>query len=116
MDDDDKKEEEAKLVQLEGGEEDLTAEEREAIARPIDAGDYWKEWDGFRVAQRLFADEVAQIDSASRDKTNKKTIGNRTVAIRNWYKELPISKKEEADRVAKKWNLEGASDKDKMHM
>ena len=104
------------MVQLEKGKNDLTPEEREAAARPIDAGDYWAEWDAFRVAQRLFADEVAEIDSGSRDKQNKKTIGNRTVVIRKWFNELPKSKLDEAEKVAEKWNSEGAPNKDKMSM
>ena len=43
---------------------------------------YWNAWDSFHVAQRLFADEVAKIDAVSQDKKDKKTFGNRTVAIR----------------------------------
>lgn len=92
-----------------------TPKEREANARPIHAGEYWSEWNAFRVAQRLFSNEVAEID-ARRDKTNKKTFGKRTVAIRKWFNELPRSKREEAQNVAAKWNSEGAPDKDKMLM
>ena len=103
-------------MQLEESGEDLTPEDREAAARPIDAGDYWSLWDTFRVAQCLFSNEVAQIDSRSRDKADKKTFGNRTVAIRKWFNELPKSKVEEAERVCKKWNSEGAPNKDKMLM
>jgi hypothetical protein len=114
LDDDDRKEEEAKLQQLEEAGKELTEDDREAVARPTDAGDYWKEWDEYRVAQRLFADEVALIDHGSRDKTDKTTLGKRTVAVRKWFKELPSSKLEEAKRVAKKWNAEGVSDKAKM--
>lgn len=116
LDDNDCREEEARLAQLEGGEEDLTPEEREANARPTDCRDYWKAWDAFRVAQRLFSNEVAQVDGGSRDKTDKKSLGKRTVAIRKWFNELPKSKKEEAEKVAAKWNLEGAPDADKMYM
>ena len=54
-----------KLVHLKEGKEELTLEECEAAARPTDAGDYWKEWDAFCVAQCLFANEVALIDSGS---------------------------------------------------
>lgn len=103
-------------MRLEKGGEYITPEEREAAARPTDAGDYWKEWDAFRVAQRLFPDEVADIDNASRDKTDKKAFGNRTSALRKWFKELPTSKEEEVKAAAAKWNLEGAPDKDKMSM
>lgn len=113
LDDDDSKEE-AELILLEKGEEDLTPEEREAGARPTNAGDYWKRWDAFRVAQRIFADEVTLIDEACRDKRNKKTFGKRTAAVRKWFNELPRSKVEEAEMVAAKWNSDGASDKDKM--
>ena len=116
LDEDDSKEEEAKLVELEKGGGELTPEEREAAAKPTDAGDYWTPWDTFRVAQRLFADEVAQVDGGSRDKTNKKAFGNRTIAIRKWFNELPRSKVEEAEQVAIKWNKEGAPNKDKMLM
>ena len=101
-------------MQLEESGDDLTPEEREAAARPSDAGDYWTEWIPFRVAQRLFADEVAQVDSMSRDKKDKKTFGNRTVAVQNWFKNLPQSKKDEAEEVARKWNREGAPNKEKM--
>jgi hypothetical protein len=101
-------------VLLENGGEGLTPEEREAAARPIHAGDYWKPWDAFRVAQRLFAAEVALVDEGSRDKKNKNTFGKRTGAIRKWFDELPKSKLEEAKKVAEKWNSEGAPDKEKM--
>jgi hypothetical protein len=116
LDDDDSKEEELKLVQLEKGEEDLTPEECKAAARPADVGDFWKKWDAFHVAQLLFSEEVAQVDEASRDKTNKKTIGNRTGAVRKWFNELSRSKLEEAEKVAEKWNTEGALNKEKMAM
>jgi hypothetical protein len=80
LEDDDREDEEAKLVLRENAGEEWTSEECEAAARPMDAGDYWTPWDTFRVAQRLFAEEVAHADG-SRDKGNKKTFGNRTVAI-----------------------------------
>ena len=102
MDDDDHKEEETKLVQLEKGKKGLNAEECEAAARPTNAEDYWTEWDAFCVAQQLFADEVNEIDSWSHDKKNKKTFGNYTVVIRNWFNSLPNSKVEEAAKVAEK--------------
>jgi hypothetical protein len=89
LDDDDSKEEEAKLVQLENGEKNLTPAEREAAARPTDAGEYWKPWDVFRVAQRLFSDEVAEVDARSRDRLDKSTLGERTKAVRKWFNELP---------------------------
>lgn len=116
LEDDDSTEEEAELALLENEEEGLTPEDCEVPARPIHAGGYWKKWDGFRAAQQLYADEVFQVDSKSRDKTNKSTFGKRTGAIRKWYNELPKSKKDEAERVAEVWNSEGAPNDDKMQV
>jgi hypothetical protein len=98
------------------GRSDMTPEEREAAARPTEAGDYWSKWNTFRAAQRLFSDEVARIDSACRDKKDKKDLGKRTVAIQDWFGKLPQSQREEAANAAEKWNTEGASNKAKMNM
>lgn len=73
---------------LEDAGEDLTLEKREAAARPIDASDYWSEWCAYRVAQQLWADEVAKIDANCQDKTNKKALGNHTSAIQQWFNDL----------------------------
>ena len=108
--------EEARAVRLKEGEEFVSPEEREAAARPDDAGDYRKLFDAFTAAQRLWSSEVAEIDSACRDKLNKNTMGNRTTAIRKWYNELPKSKMEEAEKAAAKWNALGCPSKDKMLM
>ena len=116
LEDDDRKEEKVRLARLKDGGEYLTPEEREVDARPTYAGDYWKAWTDFRAAERLFADEVARIDNACRDKKNKKTFGDRTIAVRKWFDELPLSKLEEAKKAAEKWNSEGARDKNRMHM
>lgn len=102
------------MRRLEEGEEELTPEQREAVGKPADAGEYWNEFNVFRAATHLFADEVALVDNESRDKTDKTTIGNRTGAVRKWFRELPSSKLEEAKRAAEKWNLEGATNKVKM--
>jgi hypothetical protein len=96
------------------GRSDMTPEDREAAARPIEAGQYWKEWNALRAAQRLFSDEVAVIDAACRNKKNKKDLGKRTVAINKWWSEQSESRKIEAENVAAKWNADGASDKGKM--
>ena len=101
---------------MEQEDTELTAQEREAAARPTDAGDYWTSWNAFRTAQRLFSEDVAQVDADSRDKKNKKAFGARTVAVRDWFNNLPKSKMDEAERVAKKWNEEGTPSKDKMNM
>jgi hypothetical protein len=74
LDDDDGNEEKANLAQLSKGRENLTPEEREAAAKPTEAGQYWKPWTPFRAAQRLFVDEVALIDEASRDKKKQKNF------------------------------------------
>lgn len=115
MDDDDQKEEEAAIAAL-LSEAHLTPEDREVAARPSDAGDYWAEWNSFRAAQRLFAHEVAKVDSEARDTLNKKTLGTRTVAVRKWFNELPKSKLQEAENAATKWNKLGCPDKDKRHV
>jgi hypothetical protein len=116
LEDDDRKEEKVRLARLKDGGEYLTPEEREVDARPTYAGEYWKPWTDFRAAEKLFADEVALIDDECRDKTNKKTLGDRTIAVRKWFGGLPASKLEEAKKAAEKWNAEGAPDRDRMHM
>lgn len=109
MDDNDRKEEEAKL-------DPPTPELREAKARPTNAGQYRKVWDAYGAAQRLFANEVNMVDEESRDKKDKKSLGKRTVAIRKWFDELPKSKMEEAQVAAEKWNSKGAPNEEKMRM
>ena len=103
-------------MQLEDGGEYLTPEERIAAATPVYAGDYWELFDTFRAAQKLFADEVALVDEACRDKKNKNTLGNRTAAGRKWFRELPASKLNQAKDAAAKWNSDGAPDKDRVHV
>lgn len=97
-------------------EEPLSPDDLEAAARPSDSGDYWAKWNSFRVAQRLFADEVAKVDSEARDTLNKKTLGTRTVAVRKWFNELPKSQLQEAENAAARWNKLGCLDKDKQHV
>ena len=93
----------------------LTFKEHEAQAKPTDAGLYWKKWNSFRAAKHLFADEVAEIDSNSRDKTKKK-FEKYITAINAWFNGLPKSKLKKAKKPGTKWNSEGASDKEKMQM
>jgi hypothetical protein len=95
------------------GEQKLTAQDREAAARPAEAGDYHKTWDAFRAAQRLFKDEIEVIDKEVNDPSNKKTMGARTQLVREWWKILPKEKKQEAELAAAKWNSVGAADKEK---
>jgi hypothetical protein len=59
----------------------LTPEEREAAAKPTAAGDYWREWDAFRAAQRLFADEIDEIDKNSRNKKKTRRIWVNTQSL-----------------------------------
>jgi hypothetical protein len=115
LDEDDRKEEEAMIGAL-ASADPLTPEDREATAQPSDAGDYWTEWNPFRVAQRLFADEVAQVDGDAQDKLNKKMLGARTVVIRKWFNDLPKSKLEEVEKVAASWNKLGCTDKEKRNV
>ena len=65
---DNHKEEKVRLARLKDGREYLTPEKREVDARPTYAGDYWKVWTDFCAAKQLFANKVAWIDNACRDK------------------------------------------------
>ena len=106
---DDQAEEREFLRSLESkASEALTTKERASAARPMEAGDYCKLWDPFRVAQRIFKEEVDKIDGQCRDKGDKKSIGARTKAIRGWWNSLDKEKKEEAVNVAAIWNADGA--------
>jgi hypothetical protein len=107
-------EEKAKLAQLAKVRENMTPEECEAAARPTEAGLYWKPWNASHAAQRIFVKEVALIDGESRDKRNKRDFGHCTGPVNKWFKELPKSKLEEAEKATTKWNLVGVCNKDKM--
>ena len=96
--------------------ETRTPKEREAAAWPLDVGDYWPEWNTFRTAQRLFSDEVAQIDSDAWDKQDKKMLGVRTVAIHQWFHNLPKSMLQEAEQAVESWNHLGCPNKDRQNM
>lgn len=103
-------------IEASSSEEPLGPEDCEAAAQPSDAGDYWAEWNTFHVAQRLFADKVAKVNSNARDKLDKKTLGTHTVAVRKWFNDLPKSKLQEAENMAAKWNKLGCPDKEKQHV
>ena len=94
----------------------MTPEEREAAARPENAGEYREPFNAFRAAQLLWSDEVVEIDSLCRDKIKKTDIGKRTVAIKKWFKELPKNKLKEAEDASIKWNSLGCPDRKRMHM
>lgn len=87
----------------------MTPKEREAAARPDDAGNYRKPFDTYKAATLLWKDEVDRIDGA-REKGNKSSIGDRTQLIRSWFKTLPKEKIEEAENAAAKWNSLGCPD------
>lgn len=87
----------------------LNAEDREIAARPTQAGEYTKPWDAYRAAQRLFKEEVDELDELSRDKKDKNSFGARTKALREWWSTLSKEKKDEAEAAAKKWNEGGAN-------
>ena len=86
----------------------ISAEEREAAARPQKAGDYRKSWDAYRAACRLFKDELNDLNKASRNLADKSTFGQRTKTAHEWFDGLPKDKKREAELVSDKWNWEGA--------
>ena len=67
LDADDQVEEEVAIKALVSVEK-RTPKERKAAAWPLDAGNYWPEWNTFHTAQQLFSDEVAQINSDAQDK------------------------------------------------
>ncbi|KIJ58464.1 hypothetical protein HYDPIDRAFT_34167 [Hydnomerulius pinastri MD-312] len=90
----------------------ISAEEREAVARPTQAGDYVKPWDAFRAAQRLFKDKFSAVNKTTRDVTDKKMLRQRTKTANEWWTSLSKEKKQEAEATAKKWNDTGA-DKEK---
>ena len=91
----------------------LTPEDCEATAWPSDVGDYWTEWNPFRVAQQPFADKVAQVDGDAQDKLNKKMLGARMVVVRKWFNDLPKSKLEGTEKVATSCNKLGCPDEEK---
>jgi hypothetical protein len=116
LDNDDREKEEEKLAQLEKGDEYLTPEQREAITKPVFAGEYWHEFDACRAAERLWAEEAAQADREGRNVFDRNSIGKRAGIMKKWFNKLPTSKKEEAKKAAEKWNAEGADDKNRMLM
>ncbi|KAN0086259.1 hypothetical protein V8E55_007393 [Tylopilus felleus] len=106
---DDQAEEEAAIKAIEDrGNEKLTPDERAGTARPTEAGNYRKLWNPFHVAQRIFKEEFKRIDYQSRDKSDKKSFGACTKALREWWNSLDMKRKEEAERVAASWNAQGA--------
>ena len=86
----------------------ISAEEREAAARPQKAGEYRREWDTFRAAGRLFKDDLDAVDKSTRDQRDKSTFGKRTKTAHEWFDGLSKEKKREAEKVAIKWNQDGA--------
>jgi hypothetical protein len=114
LDEDEQAEEVERIKAMDDcGEQKLTAQDREAAARPAEAGDYRKAWDGYRAACRLFPDEVEAIDRRIRDPKNNMTMGSRTQLLRQWWRNLPKEKKQEGEQAAAKWNSVGAADKEK---
>ncbi|KAF8547885.1 hypothetical protein OG21DRAFT_1567584 [Imleria badia] len=103
LDDDDQTEEQAAIAAL-PSKDALTPEDHEAGTCPLDAGDYWTQWNSFCAAQRLFADKVAKVNGDAQDKLNKKMLGARTVAL------------QEAEDAAAKWNKLGCPKKEKQNI
>lgn len=86
----------------------ISAKEWEAATRPHKAGEYKREWDAFRVACRLFKEELDTLDMSTRDQKDRSTFGKRTKTAHKWFDLLPKEKKREAEKVAVQWNQEGA--------
>ena len=108
--DSDREDEEAAIQALETKKSSakISAEECEAAARPQKAGEYRREWDAFRAAGRLFKDDLDAVDKSSRDQRDKSTFGKRTKTAHEWFDGLSKEKKREAEKVAMKWNQDGA--------
>ena len=68
------------------------------------------------MAQQLFADKMAKVDSDAWNTLNKKTLGMCTVAVRKWFNDLLKSKLQEAENAAVKWNKLGCPDKEKRNV
>ncbi|KAN0088258.1 hypothetical protein V8E55_005315 [Tylopilus felleus] len=52
-------------------------------------------------------EEVKRIDDQSRDKSDKKSFGARTKALREWWNSLDVKRKKEAEHVAASWDAQG---------
>jgi hypothetical protein len=115
LDDDDRGKEEARLGHFEETGEYLTPGDREAAARPQNAGAYRKPFNAQRAAVLLWSDEVAQLNE-SRNKADKKSIGEHTKIVQKWLKELPADRLAEATKASEKWNALGCPDERKMFM
>jgi hypothetical protein len=113
--DEDEQEEEREIIKaLEDYLQDKsTAKDPEAAARPTEAGDYRRPWDGFRAGCRLFKEEIDKMDKQGRDPSDKTSFGTRTKITRDWWNNLPEEKRLEAERVAKKWNEQGVGNQEK---
>ena len=48
------------------------------------------------------------MDKSTRDQRDKSTFGKRTKTAHKWFDRLSKEKKREAEKVAMKWNQDGA--------
>ncbi|KAG2737517.1 hypothetical protein P692DRAFT_20662550, partial [Suillus brevipes Sb2] len=109
-DEDDKEAEEHIL----GDEQDqdtcaVSPEEREAAARPKDAGFYKKELTDWDVAQKLFKVEMDEYDKEKQSKLGvKQSIKFRTGNARDWFNNMSHAQRKEVEDAKEKWNDEGA--------
>lgn len=109
-DEDDKEAEEHIL----GDEQDqdtcaVSPEEREAAARPKDAGFYKKELTDWDVAQKLFKVEMDEYDKEKQSKLGvKQSIKFRTGNARDWFNNMTHAQRKEVEDAKEKWNHEGA--------
>jgi hypothetical protein len=87
----------------------LSPEEREAVARPKDAGFYKKEARDWDVAQKLFKQDMDEYDKEEQAKLGvKNEIKYRTRHARDWFKNMTDAQWTEVENAKEKWNREGA--------
>ncbi|KAG1840441.1 hypothetical protein F4604DRAFT_1690778 [Suillus subluteus] len=86
----------------------VTAEEREAAARPKTALFYKKDCNEWDVAKKLFKQEIDDYDKAERlRKGLADSIKYRTGHAREWFKRMSIEQGKEVKDAKEKWNREG---------
>ncbi|KAG1858927.1 hypothetical protein F4604DRAFT_2037785 [Suillus subluteus] len=87
----------------------VSPEEREAAARPKDAGFYKKELTDWDVAQKLFKVEMDDYDKEEQSKLGvKHSIKYCTGHARDWFNDMSPAQRKEVEDAKAKWNNEGA--------
>ncbi|KAG2140220.1 uncharacterized protein EDB93DRAFT_1105958 [Suillus bovinus] len=84
-------------------------EEREAAARPKDAGFYKKEITDWDVAQKLFKEEINDYDKEEQSKLGEKhSIKFCMRNAREWFKNMTPTQEKEIQDAKEKWDTKGA--------